>query len=118
MQEAAAEAIYRGDEDVARMVAHYDKNRRLVVEGLNRIRGFSCLMPRGAFYAFPEIKGFGMPSRAAAEYILEKTHVVTAPGDAFGPHGEGYIRICYASEYDRLQEALSRMETAFGRKNV
>ena len=57
-----------------------------------------------------------MKSRETAEYILEKTHVVTSPGDAFGPDGEGYIRICYASKYEDIKEALNRMEKAFGTK--
>lgn len=116
MQLAAVSAVYNGEADVARMVEGYDRNRRLVVEGLNRIRGFSCLRPRGAFYVFPNIKAFGMTSVECAEYILEKTHVVTSPGSAFGPDGEGYIRICYASEYEKLAEALERMERAFGLK--
>ena len=98
------------------MVEYYDRNRHLIVDGLNRINGFSCLCPKGAFYVFPNITGFGMSSNEAAEYILEKTHVVTAPGSAFGPDGEGYIRICYASKYEDIQEALRRMEVAFGRK--
>ena len=116
MQMAAIEAIYHGDEDVARMVACYDRNRHLIVDGLNRIKGFSCSCPKGAFYVFPNITGFGMTSVETAEYILEKTHVVTSPGSAFGPDGEGYIRICYASKYERLREALERMEQAFGTK--
>ena len=65
---------------------------------------------------FPNITGFGMSSVQAAEHILEKTHVVTAPGSAFGPDGEGFIRICYASKYEDIQEAISRMEKAFGTK--
>ncbi len=116
MQLAAVEAIYRGEEDVRRMVEYYDRNRHRIVDGLNRIRGFSCLCPKGAFYVFPSIKDFHMTSREAAEYILEKTHVVTAPGDAFGPDGEGYIRICYASKHEDIEEALRRMEAAFGTK--
>jgi len=116
MQLAAVEAIYHGEEDVRRMVEYYDRNRHRIVDGLNRIRGFSCLCPKGAFYVFPSIKDFHMTSREAAEYILEKTHVVTAPGDAFGPDGEGYIRICYASKYEDIEEALQRMEAAFGTK--
>jgi aspartate/methionine/tyrosine aminotransferase len=116
MQKGAIEAIYHGEDDVLKMVEYYDRNRRLTVDGLNRINGFSCLMPRGAFYAFPSIKGFNMTSVEAAEYILEKTHVVTAPGSAFGPDGEGFIRICYASKYEDIKEALSRMEKAFGTK--
>ena len=116
MQLAAVEAIYHGEEDVREMVKYYDRNRHLIVDGLNRIKGFSCLCPKGAFYVFPNITGFGMSSAEAAEYILEQTHVVTSPGSAFGPDGEGYIRICYASKYEQLAEALSRMEKAFGTK--
>lgn len=116
MQEGAIKAIYNGEPDVLKMVKYYDKNRKLIVDGLNRINGFSCLMPRGAFYAFPSIRGFGMTSNEAAEYILGKTHVVTAPGSAFGPDGEGFIRICYASKYEDIKEALARMEKAFGTK--
>lgn len=116
MQMAAIEAIYHGDEDVKEMVEYYDRNRHLIVDGLNEIKGFSCLCPKGAFYVFPNITGFGMSSRETAEYILEKTHVVTSPGDAFGPDGEGYIRICYASKYEDIKEALQRMKKAFGMK--
>ncbi|MBR3806515.1 MAG: pyridoxal phosphate-dependent aminotransferase [Clostridia bacterium] len=116
MQLAAIEAVYNAEEDVKRMVEGYDKNRRLIVEGLNSIKGFNCLMPKGAFYVFPSIRDFGMSSAECAEYILEKTHVVTSPGSAFGPDGEGYIRICYASEYDKLKEAINRMKGAFGGK--
>ena len=116
MQMAAIEAIYNGEDDVREMVEYYDRNRRLIVDGLNRIKGFSCHNPKGAFYVFPNIKDFGMSSRECAEYILEKTHVVTAPGDAFGEDGEGYIRICYASKYEDIKEALERMERAFGTK--
>ncbi len=116
MQMAAVEAVYNGEADVKEMVEYYDRNRHLIVEGLNEINGFSCLMPKGAFYVFPNIKAFGMSSRETAEYILEKTHVVTSPGDAFGPLGEGYIRICYASKYEDIKEALRRMKEAFGVK--
>lgn len=116
MQLAAVEAVYNGEEDIKEMVKYYDRNRHLIVDGLNRIKGFSCLCPKGAFYVFPNITGFGMSSRLTAEYILEKTHVVTSPGDAFGPDGEGYVRICYASKYEDIKEALARMEKAFGTK--
>jgi len=116
MQEAAAKALYEASRDVEEMVKYYDRNRRLIVDGLNAINGFSCHCPKGAFYAFANITGFGMSSVEAAEYILEKTHVVTAPGSAFGDGGEGYVRICYASKYEQLCEALARLESAFGRK--
>ncbi len=116
MQLAAVEAIYNGKSDVDEMVKYYDRNRHLIVDGLNEINGFSCQCPKGAFYVFPNITGFGMDSVKTAEYILEKTHVVTAPGSAFGPDGEGYIRICYASKYEDIAEALNRMKKAFGTK--
>lgn len=116
MQLAATEAIYHGNEAVAEMVQYYDRNRHLIVDRLNRIKGFSCLCPKGAFYVFANITEFGLNSVETAELILEKTHVVTSPGSAFGPGGEGYIRICYASQYEKIEEALSRMEKAFGTK--
>ncbi len=116
MQMAAVEAIRKGERDVAEMVSYYDRNRRLIVDGLNSINGFFCHNPRGAFYVFPNITGFGMSSDATADYILEKTHVVTAPGSAFGEGGEGYLRLCYASRYEDIREALERMKNAFGTK--
>lgn len=116
LQWAAIEALDNGAADVARMVEGYDKNRHLIVDGLNHINGFSCLCPRGAFYVFPNITEFGMSSEDTAKYIFEKTHVVTAPGSAFGPGGEGFLRLCYAGSYEKIQEALARMESAFGRK--
>ena len=116
MQEAAVKALCEADADVEQMVEYYDRNRRLIVDGLNAINGFSCHLPKGAFYVFANITGFGMTSVEAAEHILEKTHVVTAPGSAFGEGGEGYIRICYASKYEQLQQALERLERAFGKK--
>ena len=118
MQMAATEALYRAESDVQKMVAYYDKNRRLIVSGLNAINGFSCHNPKGAFYVFPNITKFGMSSVAAAEHILERTHVVTAPGSTFGPDGEGYLRICYASRYEQISEALHRLLSAFGEKGV
>ena len=115
-QLGAVEALQHGAEDVEAMRREYEKRRDLIVAGLNRIKGFRCLKPRGAFYVFPNIKDFGMSSLEVAELILEKAHVLTAPGDAFGAGGEGYIRICYAANYEDLEEALRRMEKAFGTK--
>lgn len=116
MQMAAIEALYNGKKDVEEMVKYYDRNRHLIVNGLNEINGFSCHLPKGAFYVFPKITDFGLSSAETAELILEKTHVVTAPGSAFGPDGEGYIRMCYASKYEQIAEALERMKKAFGTK--
>lgn len=115
-QWAAIEALQSGSGDVKRMRQTYDKNRRTVVERLNRIRGVSCLMPQGAFYAFPNVKGLGGSSVEVAEMILAKTHVVTSPGSAFGSAGEGYLRISYANSHDALVAALDRLENELGAK--
>ena len=118
LQMAAAQALLHGMPDVVNMVREYDKNRRCIVDGLNSINGFSCNMPKGAFYVFPSIKEFGMSSVECAEMILEKCHVVTSPGSAFGPGGEGFLRICYASRYENIVEAIQRMREVFGTKNA
>lgn len=115
-QYAGIRALKHAEADVETMRQFYDKNRRRVVEGLNRLKGFSCALPKGAFYAFANIRGLGMSSCEAADLILEKTHVVTAPGNAFGEAGEGYIRICFANDYRSVEATLERLEKAFGTK--
>ena len=115
-QLAAVEALENGQADIDYMLTEYRRNRDYLVEHLNRIKGFSCIAPGGAFYAFPNITEFGMSSREVANLIFDKTHVVTAPGDAFGPGGEGFLRICYASRFEQIKEAIARLEAAFGTK--
>ncbi len=107
-QEAALEALVHGEEDVARMVASYDRRRRILVGGLNRL-GLRTFEPRGAFYAFPEIRSLGMSSDAFAEGLIREEHVAVVPGTAFGPSGEGHVRACYAARDDQLREALVRI---------
>jgi len=70
------------------------------------------MLPKGAFYVFPNIKAFGMSSKEFAEFLLEEARVTVAPGSSFGSYGEGYIRISYASSYEKLEEALDRIEKA------
>ncbi|MCD8141063.1 MAG: pyridoxal phosphate-dependent aminotransferase [Planctomycetaceae bacterium] len=115
-QWAAIEALEHGDEDVEKMRQAYDRNRRLIVDGLNAINGFACPNPQGAFYIFPKVTGLGSDSTAVADMILDKTHVVTSPGIAFGPGGQGHLRMSYANDYESIQEALQRLEKAFGLK--
>ena len=115
-QFAAISALKNGEKNVEEMVKVYKSNRDTLVSGLNTLKGLSCIMPQGAFYAFPNIKELGMSSRDAANLIFDKTHVVVAPGSAFGPGGEGYLRICYASSHDRIVEAVERLRKAFGTK--
>ena len=97
------------DRYLKEMVSEYDSRRRLLVRGLNELSGVSCIMPKGAFYAFPNIKGTGMTSRGFAEKLLKEAGVAVVPGDSFGESGEGYVRCSYSVSMDVIQEALGRM---------
>ncbi|MDI6691086.1 MAG: pyridoxal phosphate-dependent aminotransferase [Candidatus Bathyarchaeota archaeon] len=106
-------AALKGPQDfVKHMVHQFDKRRQLVHKRLMEIGGFNCSLPKGAFYVFPNIKDFGMSSEEFAEFLVREANVVTVPGSAFGVHGEGYIRISYAAAYEKLEEALNRIEMA------
>ena len=107
-QDAALVALTSGEPDVVRMLAEYDRRRRLLVDGLNRL-GLTTFEPRGAFYAFPKISSTGFDSETFAQRLLEEERVAVVPGNAFGPSGEGHVRACYATAYDQLEEALVRI---------
>jgi aminotransferase len=108
-QDAALEAIVGGEADVERMRAEYDRRRRLLVDGLNAL-GLRTFEPRGAFYAFPEVtSSTGLTDEAFAERLLTEERVAVVPGSAFGPSGAGHVRMCYATSYEQLQEALARI---------
>lgn len=107
-QEAAIEALRKGNSEVEAMVADYDQRRRFMVKRLRDI-GLSCFEPKGAFYAFPSIKITGMTSEEFAEKLLNEEKVAVVPGSAFGQCGEGYIRCCYATSLPEIEEALNRI---------
>jgi aminotransferase len=109
-QAAAIAALLHGEEHVQQMRAEYDRRRRLIVDGFNTL-GLSCFEPRGAFYAFPSIRASGMNSDDFAMRLLEEQEVAVVPGDAFGSSGSGFIRASYATAYENIEEALSRIET-------
>src|SRR5687767_9145446 len=113
-QDAALEALKIGDPYVEEMVTEYDRRRRLLVSGLNRL-GLRTFEPRGAFYAFPNIRASGMDDETFAEKLLLEEHVAVVPGNAFGPGGDGFARLCYATEYSKIEEALHRMEKFMNR---
>ena len=92
------------------MREEYDNRRRYLVENLNRI-GLTCFEPRGAFYVFPCIRSTGLTSEEFCERFLMEQRVAVIPGSAFGPGGEGFVRACYASSMQDLEEAVSRLET-------
>ena len=108
-QDAALEAIVGGEAEVERMLVEYDRRRRLVVDGLNAI-GLRTFEPRGAFYAFPEVtSATGLSSEDFAQGLLQEDRVAVIPGSAFGPSGERHVRACYATSYEQLEEALTRI---------
>ena len=96
------------------MREEYNRRRRLMVRGLNRL-GLSCLDSQGALYAFPSIKSLGITSDEFAERLLLEERVALVPGSAFGPSGEGYVRCCYAVSSHELEEALERIGRFVGR---
>ncbi|MEW6405423.1 MAG: aminotransferase class I/II-fold pyridoxal phosphate-dependent enzyme [Chloroflexota bacterium] len=108
-QDAALEALKTGEPYVQEMVTEYDRRRRLLVAGLNRL-GLSTFEPRGAFYTFPNIRASGMDDETFAEKLLREEGVAVVPGNAFGPGGDGFVRMCYATAYEKIEEALKRME--------
>ncbi len=108
-QDAALEALQNGEPYVQAMVTEYDRRRKLIVSGLNRL-GLTTFEPRGAFYAFPNISASGMDDEVFAEKLLQEEHVAVVPGRAFGGGGEGFVRCSYATAYEQIEEALRRME--------
>lgn len=106
-QYAAIEALSSGEEDVRGMVAEYDRRRLLVLERLREM-DLPTVEPRGAFYAFPDIRSTGLDDLAFAEALLEEERVAMVPGSAFGESGRGFVRICYAADYGDIQEAMDR----------
>lgn len=112
-QYAAIEALRNGDKAMRDMVDTYNQRRRVITEGLNQI-GLTCHMPEGAFYAFPSIKKTGMSSAEFCKRLLQEHKVAVVPGTAFGPSGEGHVRIAYAASFDAIDKALEAMGTMVG----
>jgi len=111
-QMAAIEAFGAPESDraVKRMVGEFGRRRDLMVDGLNRIPGFRCARPEGAFYAFPNVEGTGMDEQVMADRLLAEAGVAVLPGTAFGAGGKGYIRLAYTQSDANLAEALRRIE--------
>ncbi|MFQ6617404.1 MAG: pyridoxal phosphate-dependent aminotransferase [Fidelibacterota bacterium] len=111
-QRAGIEALTGPQDEVFRMVEEFKKRRNVIVEGLNRLPGFSCVIPKGAFYVFPNIKKTGMKSRELADFLMEKANVACLSGTAFGEYGEGYLRFSYANSIENIKRALERIESS------
>jgi aspartate/methionine/tyrosine aminotransferase len=97
------------------MVASLRERRDLVVAGLDAIDGIACQEPAGAFYAFPRVADLGLPAGLLADRLLAEAGVACLPGTAFGAHGEGFLRLSYATSADHLRQALSRIERVAAR---
>ena len=117
-QMAGVEAL-RGDQSsVERMREKFRQRRDMFVAGLNRIRGFSCRMPKGAFYAFPNMTGTGMRSKELADELLDEAGVACLSGASFGEFGEGYLRFSVANSTENLSRALERIEQWVSQRKI
>jgi aspartate/methionine/tyrosine aminotransferase len=108
-QYAGLAALKGPQDEVAKMIAEFDKRRKVVVEGLNKLPGVSCAIPKGAFYAFPNVKRTGWKAKALASSLLEDAGVAIIGGPDFGILGEGYVRLSYANSTENILKALNRM---------
>lgn len=106
-------AAFDDDSSINEMVKTYDARRKLLVKGLNEIGGISCHLPKGAFYAFPNISETGLSSEQFAEKLIREAKVAVVPGNVFGPSGEGFVRCSYSVATDNIIAALDRIEKAF-----
>jgi len=114
-QYAGIAALEGPQDSVAAMRSEFDKRRAIVVEELNRLPGFSCITPKGAFYAFPNISETGYKAKELATKLLEEVGVATIGGPDFGILGEGYLRLSYANSADNIRKAIARMGDFLGR---
>ena len=96
------------------MLAEFRVRRDFVVAGLNELPGISCVTPRGAFYAFPNITGTGLDAKQFADRLLDEAGVAVLAGTSFGEYGEGYLRLSYANSLENLEEALASIRALLG----
>jgi aspartate/methionine/tyrosine aminotransferase len=113
-QWAGLEALKGPQDSVDRMVAAFDERRRVIVDELNRIPGFRCVTPGGAFYAFPNIEGTGKTARQLQDELLNEVGVAIISGTSFGIYGEGYVRFSYAASKEAIEEACARIRRYLG----
>lgn len=109
-QYAGLAALQGPQDSVIDMVAAFDQRRKVIVERLNELPGFHCRMPRGAFYAFPNIEDTGMDAKTLQNRLLEEIGIATVAGTSFGALGEGFIRFSYASSIENIVEAVERIK--------
>jgi len=108
-QYAGLEAITGDQEQVAAVVAEYERRRNAIVDGLNSLPGVTCQKPQGAFYVFPNITGLGKSSDEVANWFLDEAGVALLPGTSFGEYGEGYLRLSYANSLENIEKAIGKL---------
>ena len=118
IQKAGIEAIEGEQTSQKSMYDEYEQRRNIVVNGINSIHGLSCITPGGAFYVFINIKKTGMTSESFCDYILEDAGVAILPGTSFGEFGEGFVRICYAVNQDKIKNALERIKKSISKLDL
>jgi aspartate/methionine/tyrosine aminotransferase len=114
-QRAGLAALQGPQDAVDQMVAEFRRRRDAIVTGLNGIPGFSCTLPEGAFYAFPNVARTGMPTRELADLLLNEAGVACLSGTACGSYGEGYLRFSYANSLEKIEDALGRIRAVADR---
>jgi aspartate/methionine/tyrosine aminotransferase len=117
-QYAGLAALTGPQDSVAAMVREFDKRRKIVVDELNTLPGISCITPKGAFYAFPNISKTGLKAKQFASRLLEDAGVATIGGPDFGVHGEGYLRLSYANSAENIVRAIGRMRQFLGEQQA
>ncbi len=110
VQKGCVEALTGPQDEVDKMVAKFKERRDVMVDELNSIKGFKCLKPDGAFYAFPNIKGTGFKSKELADKLLYEAGVATLAGTSFGEFGEGYLRVSYANSIENIKKAIQKIK--------
>mgnify|MGYP000320621407 CR=1 FL=1 len=116
-QYAGLAALTGPQDSVGAMVVEFDRRRKIVVEELNKLPGVSCITPKGAFYAFPNISKTGFKAKKLASQLLEEANVATIGGPDFGVHGEGYLRLSYANSAENIRRAIGRMAEFLARNH-
>jgi aspartate/methionine/tyrosine aminotransferase len=112
VQKAAVAALEGPWEPIEAMVREFRLRRDAIVEGLDRLQGIDCTQPEGAFYVFPNVSALGGTGKDLARYLLEEAGVATLWGSAFGPGGEGHLRLSYANSIENIRAALEAIEAA------
>lgn len=111
-QMAGVEALRGPQDEPKKMVEEFGRRRDVIVSGLNKINGMKCKNPFGAFYVFPNVKGFTMDCRKLSDFLLNKAGVAVLSGTSFGNYGEGYLRLSFANSVENIEKALGRISEA------